>query len=356
MITHALRRRGFRAVGALTATLAIVAVAACSGSSSDAPAAKKGVAPDLNGDGKVVIGVLSPGDINDKGYYQGFVDSAEAFAKEKGWTLIKRGKVNPSETLAAARALCQQNVDMVALGASELKDAIPASEEPGCANTMFYTAASSNISQTPKIVISSDDPVESNLAAGYAAGLKMQAAGSTKAGFVSGIKADFSVAAANGFLAGIRMLIPDATLSTTYTGDFDDSAKAKEAVAAQISRDISVLYPYLGGATDAAAALAQEHDVMTMTAGTDRCDSTNPKFNISAIYSPGDYFRLLLEEFAKNNLKVGTTRVWKIGVDPFPSVKICDASPEDAAKLETFMKDIGSGKIDSAAEVKRLVG
>lgn len=348
-------RRPRRAAAALVATLAMVALAACGGgSSSDAPAGKKGVAPDLNGDGKVVIGVLSPGDINDKGYYQGFVDSAEAFAKEKGWTLIKRGSVKPSAALSAARALCQQKVDMVALGASELKDALPASEEPVCRNSVFYTASSSNIEQTPKIIISSDDPVASNLAAGYAAGLKMLAAGSKKAGFVSGIKADFSVAAADGFLAGIRVLIPDATLATTYTGDFDDSAKAKEAVSAQVNQGVSIIYPYLGGATDAAAAAAQDSDVMTMTAGTDRCDSTEPKFDISAIYSPGDYFRLLLEEFAKDNLKPGTTRVWEIGVDPFPTIKLCDASAEDTAKLDTFMKDIGSGKVDAAAEVKRL--
>ncbi|MFI5426881.1 hypothetical protein [Aeromicrobium sp. UC242_57] len=87
-----------------------------------------------------------------------------------------------------------------------------------CSNTVFAPASSSNIETgLPKIIISSDDPVASNLAAGYAAGIKMLAAGSTKAGFVSGIKADFSVAAADGFLAGIRVLIPEATLATTYT-------------------------------------------------------------------------------------------------------------------------------------------
>ncbi|MFJ6656390.1 BMP family ABC transporter substrate-binding protein [Streptomyces sp. NPDC091377] len=310
--------------------------------------------PDVNGDGKVVIGVLSPGDINDHGYYQSFVDSADAFAKEQGWTVIKRGSVPPSDALTAARALCQQQVDMVAIGASELKTAIPASEEPVCGKSAWYVPMQGNIDQTPKILLSTDDPNQSMLVAGYAAGLKMKAAGDTKAGFITGMKADFSVAASTAFLAGIREVVPKATLTTTYTGDFNDSAKAKEATQAQISQGAKVIYPYLGGATDASAKLANASGALTLTPGTDRCASTSPKFDISVLFSPGDYFRAALEEFAKDNLKMGTTRVWHLGVDPYPTVKICDAQGDEAAQLAEFIKKIGSKEIDPAAEVERL--
>ena len=93
----------------------------------------------------------APGLFTESGYYESFVDEAESFAKSKGWTVIKRGSVAPTDALAAARALCQQNVDMVALGASELKDAIPASEEPVCAKAAWYVPASGNLPLTPKI-------------------------------------------------------------------------------------------------------------------------------------------------------------------------------------------------------------
>ncbi|MCM2391912.1 BMP family ABC transporter substrate-binding protein, partial [Streptomyces albipurpureus] len=264
MTTHnMLWRRGAAAGLALAG---VVALSGCASNEETAPkttpAAGGGSGasslkqPDVNGDGKVVIGVLSPGDINDRGYYQSFVDSADAFAKEKGWTVIKRGSVPPSDALTAARALCQQRVDMVALGASELKAAIPASEEPVCGKTAWYVPMQANIDQTPKILLSSDDPNQSMLVAGFAAGLKMKAAGHTKAGFITGIKADYSVAASTAFLAGIRQIVPKATLTSTYTGDFNDSAKAKEATQAQISQGVKVIYPYLGGATDASAKLA----------------------------------------------------------------------------------------------------
>ncbi|MEU9337741.1 BMP family ABC transporter substrate-binding protein [Streptomyces sp. NPDC048290] len=326
----------------------------------DTPAASAGDGgsgaqqPDVNGDGKVVIGVLSPGDINDKGYYQSFVDSADAFAKEKGWTVIKRGSVPVGDALAAARALCQQQVDLVALGASELKTAIPASEEAVCAKTAWYVPTSANVDQTPKVLLSADDPNQSMLVAGYAAGLKMKASGDTRAGFITGVKADFSVAAATAFLAGIREVIPKAELTSTYTGDFNDSAKAKEATQAQISQGIKVIYPYLGGATDTSARLANENDVLTLTPGTDRCASTSPTYDISVVFSPGDYFRAGLEEFAKNNLKMGTTRTWQLGVDPFPTVKICKPAGDEEQQLADFMAKIGSKEIDPKAEVERL--
>ncbi|MEU0206640.1 BMP family ABC transporter substrate-binding protein [Streptomyces canus] len=340
-----------------------LALSGCASNAATAPKATTPVSsskgsglnePDVNGDGKVVIGVLSPGDINDHGYYESFVDSADAFAKEKGWKVIKRGSVPASDALTAARALCQQHVDMVALAASELKAAIPASEEPVCAKTAWYVPSSGNIDQTPRILLSSDDPNQGMLAAGYAAGLKMKAAGYTKAGFVTGVKADFSVLGAKAFLAGIREVVPKATLVSTYTGDFNDSAKAKEAIQAQISQGAKVIYPYLGGATDAAAQVANANGVLTLTPGTDRCASTSPKFDISVIFSPGDYFRAALENFAKDGLKMGTKRVWQLGVDPYPTIKICKGQGDEDQQLAQFMKKIGTKAIDPEAEVKRL--
>ena len=69
-------------------------------------------------------------------------------------------------------------------------------------------------------------------------------------------------------LAGIREVVPKATMTSTYTGDFNDSAKAKEATQAQISQCIKVIYPYLGGATDAAAQLANEGGAPASASGT----------------------------------------------------------------------------------------
>lgn len=322
-------------------------------SSSGAGTVLKGE-PDVNGDGKVVIGVLSPGDINDHGYYQGFVDAAESYAKKQGWTVIKRGGVPANAALAAARALCQQHVDMVALGAGELANAIPAAEEAVCAKTAWYVPSAQNIKQTPKIVISSDDPNQDLLAAGYASGLLMKAQGITKAGFITGQKADFSVVAAKAFKAGIREVVPKASLTVSFTGDFNDSAKAKEATQAQLSQGVKLIYPYLGGATDASATLANRNGAKTLTPGTDRCSSKNPKFDISVLFDPGDYFLAALQAFKAGTLNMGVTKVWQMGVDPFPTVKICHGTGSQNSLLAAFIKKVGDKSINPAAEVSRL--
>ena len=337
-----------------TATPAATSATASAGASSATEGTVPPGEPDVNGDGKVVIGVLSPGDINDNGYYESFVTSAEAFATSKGWTVIKRGSVAVPDALTAARALCAQKVDLVALGASELADAIPASDEAVCAKTAWYVPSSQNIDQTPKIFLSSDAPDQSMLAAGYAAGLLMEAKKSKLAGFIAGPEADYSVSAAKGFTAGIREVVADAKVLVTYNGDANDPAKGKESAQAQISQGVSITYPYLGGATDAVATLAESKGVDTLTPGTNRCDSTAPKYSISVLFSPGDYFESALKQFADAKLGMGVSKVWQLGVDPYPSVKICNGTPEQNTKLADFMKKIGSGELDTSAEVARL--
>jgi basic membrane protein A len=308
--------------------------------------------PDTNGDGKVIIGVLSPGDINDHGYYQSFVDEADTFAKSKGWTVIKRGSVPDTNALSAARALCAQHVDMVALAAGELSDAIPASTEAVCKNTAWYVPSAANIAQTPTIVLSSDDPNVDIFAAGFAAGTVMKAKGYTKAAFIGGPSADYSKAAGKAFAVGVKYVVPSATVTSTFTGDNNDSAKAKEAATAAISQGAKVIYPYLGGGADAAALVANAAGAITLTPGTDKCAATKPSYDISVLFSPGDFFAAALQSFAAGKLAMGVAKIWQMGVDPFPSVKMCSSVAAQAPAVADMIKQIGAKTIDPNALVK----
>lgn len=343
------------------AAVVVLSLAACASndasgdnSGNDDSAAGPAEQPDGNGDGKVVIGILSPGDIADGGYFQSFVDVAEDFAKANDWKVISRGSVATADALSAARALCSQGVDMIALGAGSLSDAIPASEEPACKDTVWYVPAQGNIEQTPRILLSEDSVNQNLLVAGYAAGLLMQEKDLGKAGFVGGLDVEFEQRASVAFKAGVRSVLPDAKVLISFAGDQNDSAKAKEATQAQLAQGVEVVYPYLGGSTDAAARLANEAGALTLTPGTDRCASTDPKFDVSVIFAPGAYLGAALEQFADGTLEVGTKKVWKMGVDKAPTVKLCNGTDDQDAKLEQFMSDIGSDKINADDEVKRL--
>jgi basic membrane protein A len=352
---------------AAIAAVAVVALSACgdnaddsssgSGSGSSGGSSASGDQPDVNGDGTVKIGVLSPGDLNDNGYYESFVAKAQEFVDaQDGWELIKVGSLNPADALEQARNMCRQGVDMVALAASELADALPAAEEDVCKDTLWYLPSQTEgYELADNVVLSQDSASESLLAAGYALGLLMEGSGATTAGFVTGPELDFSTIAAKAFQAGIRETVPSANVVTTYTGDFDDSGLAVEATQAQIGQGIAGLYPYLGGATDAAAALGFDAGIPVLTPGTDRCSEDS--YAISVIFDPGEYFAAALQDFADGALEGGTTRVWKMGVDPLPTVQFCDASgatAEQEQQLADFIASVGDGTIVADDEVERL--
>jgi basic membrane protein A len=310
--------------------------------------------PDVDCDGKVTVGILSPGDTNDHGYYESFVDTAKQYATQNGWTVTTVDKINPADAVTQARNMCRQHVDMVAVAASELKDAISVASEPECKDTVWYVAGGQGVVQTKYFVQSQDDATESGYASGVAAGQLMKASGSTKAGFVTGPQADFAITFAKAFKAGIVSVVPNAQLLVTYTGDFNDSAKAVEAAKAQIAQGIGIIYPYLGGSTFAVAAEAQKTNIPVLTPGTDNCSVPSPKFAISVIFSPGDYFAAALAPFKDGTLRVGVAHVWHMGKDPVPTVKICNPTGDEQTAVDNVEKQIGSGAIVPADVIKNV--
>jgi basic membrane protein A len=63
------------------------------------------------------------------------------------------------------------------------------------------------------------------------------------------------------------------------------------------------------------------------------------------IFSPGDYFAAALAPFKDGKLRVGTALTFHMGVDPVPTVKICEPQGSEAQTLDQVIKDIGTGKV-----------
>jgi len=311
--------------------------------------------PDVNQDGTVKIAILSPGDTNDNGYYESFIVTAREFAERNDWELVIVDKINPADAQEQARNACRQQPDMVAIAASELKDAIPVAEEDVCAGTVWYVAGGQGVEQTPYFFQTTDKVGEAQFATGVAAGEAMKAMGATKAGFITGPELDFSVSAFKAFTAGIKSVLPEAETVATYTGDFDDSGLGREAAQAQLDQGVQLLYPYLGGATDAVADLGKEKGVLSVTPGTDRC--AEDKFAISSIFSPGDFFAAALVDFEAGKVELGVTREFRLGVDPVPNVKICDTvegAADVQASVDAVIEQIAAGEIDVDAKIEEL--
>jgi basic membrane protein A len=319
------------------------AAAPCPGTQGCTPVAPKGKG--------VKVAVLSGGDTNDHGYYESFIDSAKAYTKKKGWKLQVTDRVSNANAAEDARSLCRQGVKFVALADSASVDAIPVAAESVCKGVVFYINGQAKL--TPYVFNTIDSINDSQVAAGYATGLVMKAEKLTKGAYISGPDLDFVTQAFNGWTAGIKLVVPKATTSKTNTGSFDDSALGQEAAKAQLAAGAQILYPYMGGATDAVAKAGAAAKVLSVAPGTDRC--SDKSFVVSSLFPPGDYFTQALQNWVAGKVKMGTSLEFKVGVDKVPSVKICRTAHNYKAlqaKTNTFMKQIASGKVNTAKIIK----
>ncbi len=306
--------------------------------------------PDVNGDGTVVIGVISPGDTNDGGYYEAFITAAEAYTEANGWELTVVDRVNAADGANQARNLCRQGADMVAIAATENRDAVPVAEEDVCANSVFTLFGDFTEQYSDKVAQVTGESDATEYLIGVAVGQVLLEQGSTTAGWVGGPELDFSVRAVQFYTEGVLSQVPDAEVLVTYTGSFDDGGKAREAVVSQTGQGATVVYTYLGGATDAAASAALDAGALAVSPGTDRCDDEDGRFGVSGLFAPGLYFENLLNDFSQGRVAVGTIIQYKVGVDPVPGAKVCD-TVETAAEIQAIVDEVAAGIADGSIAV-----
>jgi basic membrane protein A len=332
------------APGTTAALGTTVAAGPCPGTVGCVPANQ----PDVNGSG-VVVGVLSPGDTNDNGYYESLVSAARDYSDGEGWQLVVVDRVNPVDAVEQTRNLCRQGVDFLAVADLQLQDALPVAGEPVCEGVIFYLVTGGNEAKlNGNFFVTGEDVNESQVTTGYATGLVMRDLDVTKAGFIGGPELAFVNDSYRAWGNGIRLVLPDATFVQTLTGSFDDSALGQEAAQAQISEGAGIIYPYLGGAIGAAASAAAQSDVLSIAPGTDRC--AEPQFAVSSLFPPGDYFRASLERLKAGEIKMGERIIFRVGVDDVVGATICPSVPNaDAlnAELDQFMADVAAGDVDT---------
>ena len=300
--------------------------------------------PDVNGDGRVVIGIASPGDTNDGGYYQSFVQGAQAFADEAGWELIVADFINPAESESAMADLARQGIDFLAVGATELQDgldAIACTEEFG--SIAMYISATLAI-ESECYGQSSDDYFQIYWATGVAMAQLLERTGGAKAGFIGGPELAFSTNAHRSLEAGLKSVIPDAELVVTHTGDFNDAALGIEAARAMLDQDVGVIHTFLGGAMFPTGGFVASEGGMALSASTNTCFPGSP-FVGSALFPPGEYLVANLRDFANGEYREGVIREFVVGIDPEVGVVMCDATPEEQAAIDEVVAMIGSGEL-----------
>lgn len=350
-----MRRQVFVSLAAVLSAMALLA-ASCSGGGDSKPDAAPLDPLDSNGDGQVLLGIATPGPRDDGAYYQALVDAADEIAEANGWAEpLVVDNIEPVAAATELENLVAQGTDIVAVGAGELADPIKdlVARYP---DVFWYCNCGPGYPETPGVALTTDDGADIEYVAGFAAGLLLEQRGGDRVAMIGCCEMGFEIETELAFRLGLKDVDPgfDVTYapSGNFTGDFDNVAGAVEAFNVALDTGVDALYPYLGGAHEPLVQLANDNDVIVMSAGaSDVCERSDLTWDMAVLFDPGDFARAVFPGIVSGELQEGSVRQFEVGKDPEVGAKICDPTPEQAERLEQAHARIADGYCESALGV-----
>ena len=339
---------------AATDTTAAATETTAAGAATTAAAGGETVDVDTNADGKIVIGIATPGPRNDGAYYQALVDGLTEFSAENGFEEpIVVDNIKPEEAQTQLDSLARQGVDIIAVGAGEIADPLPELTET-YGDIIWYCNCGGGFQELPNLIQSGDDGSEIGFSAGYATGLLMKAKGVTKAAMIGNNSFNFEKESFGAFRLGLDQVDPSYEWTYVATGSFNDVAAATEAFNNLKAQGVGAIYPYLGGSHEAVVKLSNENDVITMSAGAaNACERTDLTYQIAVKFDAGQYVATILDEIQSGDLQRGETRVFHVGVDDSVGAVICKPTPEQETQMEDMLAKIAAGDFTAEFDKNR---
>lgn len=290
----------------------------------------------------LMIGVLIPGSKSDKGWMESGYDGMRAAEKRHGdkikVSFIENVKFADMEQ--ALVALATKNALVIGVGGqTEASVRKVAKRFP---KVKFSVVGGNRGTQDDNVSQYDVRQAEIAFVAGAAAAMLSK---SGAISYVGGLEIPAIVNAGKEFGNGARSIKPDIKYNESYTGDFDDVAKSKEATLAAISQGADIHYHILNLGLRGMEQAAREKGTHIIGSYTDRC-GTNPLYVAYTITGVG--FQV---EYAIDQVVAGT---WHAEFKPFglamgpkaSDIAICSGStPEMLARLNEIKKGILAGTI-----------
>ena len=303
---------------------------------------------DFTGDGKVVLGVAAAGPRDDGAYYQALVDAAIEISEANGWEdPIIIDNIEPAVADTELENLVAQGVDIVAVGAGEIADPLPDLVER-YPDVFWYCNCGTGYPQTPGVALSTNDGAEIEYVAGYATGLLLQERGGDSVAMIGCCDLGFEIETELAFRLGLKDVDPSFDVTYTPTGnypfDFDNVAGATEAFNVALDGGMDAVYPYLGGAHEPLVQLANENDIIVMSAGSSKvCERTDLHWDMAVLFDGGDFARAIFPGIVAGEVQEGSIKLFAVGKDKEVGSKICDPTDEQRELLEQVHLDVADG-------------
>lgn len=310
---------------------------------------------DANGDGTLTIAVATPGSRDDGGYYQALVECVERLTDRNGGEAIIVDQIPAADAATQIENLAKQGPDIMMIGASEIGQSLP-DLAAKYSDIFWYCNCGAGTQPDPNFAQSNDDGSEINFTAGYATGLLLKDAGKSSVAFIGNNNFNFEVESYEAFKLGLQEVDPSFEVDYYATGSFEDVQAATEAYNTAKGQGVGAVYPFLGGALEPIVKLANNDDIITMSAGkSDVCDDSGGlEYQIAVRFDAGDYLDTIFTEILTGEFKEGDVRTFHVGQDPEPGAIICDPTDEQQAAMDEVYRRVGSGELDDAFfEIKK---
>ncbi|WP_066425452.1 BMP family protein [Anabaena sp. 4-3] len=135
---------------------------------------------------------------------------------------------------------------------------------------------------------------------------------SNKLAYIAGQEFPATQDELRGFELGAKSVKPNIQIVSTFTGDWNDVAKAKEATLALISADVDVIYQWLDSASAAVLQTASDKNIYAFGNTKDQLDVA-PQAVLTSAVKRLDIAISYLAELVKNQQITG--QIYKIGLE-----------------------------------------
>ena len=181
--------------------------------------------------------------------------------------------------------------------------------------------------------------------AGYLAGLLEKKSGHATIGSVGGQKQPPVDRYIAGYRAGAKKADPGIKLLNTYSQDWVDQAKCKQAALDQISAGAKIVFQVAGGCGLGALDAAKEKGVWGIGVDADQ-SYLGPQVLTSAMKRVDTSVYSSIQQVLAGKFKGGTNAVFSLQNNGVGLGKISSKVPKaDVLKVRQIAKDISSGKI-----------
>ncbi|MFL5307954.1 MAG: BMP family protein [Polyangia bacterium] len=292
--------------------------------------------------GPLKVGVLIPGSKTDKGWMESGYDGLKRAEAKNGdkvkVTFVENVKFADMEQ--ALTMLATKSDLVIGVGGQTQASVVKVAKR--FPKVKFSIVGGNKSDPIPNVAQYDVRQAEIAFVAGAAAAMLSK---NGAVSYVGGLEIPAIVNAGKEFGNGARYVNPKIKYFESYTGDFDDVAKAKEATLAAIAQGADVHYHILNLGLRGMEQAAREKTTHIIGSYTDRC-GTDPLYIAYSVTGVG--FQV---EYAIDQLVAGT---WKPEFKPFglkmgpqaSDLKVCGGlTPAEKKKLTAIQKDVLDGKI-----------